>query len=124
ALVSTSTSTSLIRGLPRFSFTQSVSTRTSGQAKAVMEISFLGPCALQQTRNVFDQVRGVLEDIVGEDHHPEPGPVAFDNPAVPFINQSRAGAGAQSFLLKQLHRPRVGELVVDLQDFIDKRRIE
>src|SRR5262249_37543368 len=73
ALVSTSISTILVPGLPRFSFTQSVETSTSGCAYALIivlsnfcQLSF-GP--RQEAGNMLNHVRGVLEYVIGKNHH-------------------------------------------------------
>src|SRR5262245_40321460 len=124
ALVSTSISTSLTLGLPRFSLTQSVETRTSGCAYAAMRPSFSRLGAGDQVGNVPHQVRGVLEDVVREDHDAEAGAVALDDPPGPLVDQAGAGAGEQALGLAQLHGAGVRQLVVDLQDLVDERRLE
>src|SRR5947207_3388559 len=123
-LVSTSISTSLMLGLPRLALTQSVSTITSGFAYLAIVMSFLSGSPGSEAGDVFDHVRGVLENIVGKNHHAKAFLITHYNFQSAFQNQAGTWPGQQSFILAKFERTAVSEPKIHLQNVIDQRRIK
>src|SRR5262249_24809485 len=83
-----------------------------------------GLCASREAGDVFYHIGGVLENVVREDHHAEADAVAFDDPPGPLVDEARAGAGQQALRLAEVQGAGVGQLVIDLPDLVDERRVE
>ena len=73
---------------------------------------------------MLDHVRGVLEDVVGEDHDAETALVAGGNFESAFKNEAGTGAGHEAFILAKLQSAGVGKIEVDLENFVDKRWVK